>query len=669
MARKKKKQTSQRIKLQWIAVGVCVAIVTVVAGLFAVPVVFAGRVMPNVFINKTYLGGVRYSDLGGVLAQYGTSLVQTKVTLRLRGTTHALPLKEIGFTLDQEATMREVLPVSFSAKILKPQHVQPILRMDARQARSQLHNVFSEVLTLPQNASLRQVGGDFVLVPSVPGEQVDIVYFEQNVLSQTSRAAKVPVDLRVVTDVAAIENYEVDASKRLVAELLKNGFTLTLNEEQFVVKPNTLQRMLQFGEQSDPLDSSNVILGIQLDQEELTEYLTTTVAPQIDREPVNARFVVESLVDSVSNVAIAPSAGNSSSAPTFVDGAPATTAPGVGQPDVSTDIQETLAGSTAEVRVEQFAAPQEGTKLNVEQSIESIERALTQGQTSSSLAVDVTQPIVVENATADNFGITTLLAVGESDFRGSPKNRIHNIVVGAARYHGLLIAPNEEFSFNRFLGPVTAEAGFKPELVIKTNVTVPEYGGGLCQVSTTAFRAAINAGLKIIQRKNHAYAVSYYGKPGFDATIYPPYTDLRFLNNTPGYILIQTKIEATRLIFEFWGTGDGRDVEVVGPTPYNRMPDGAVKATLKQRVMRDGEIIIEDTFYSNYKSPKLFPKVVSANAPIPPVVEPTPTATPTQDDGKKKNEKTEPTPKAKPSATPSRTPPKNPDEEPQPEDQ
>ncbi|MEK7499924.1 MAG: VanW family protein, partial [Patescibacteria group bacterium] len=99
----------------------------------------------------------------------------------------------------------------------------------------------------------------------------------------------------------------------------------------------------------------------------------------------------------------------------------------------------------------------------------------------------------------------------------------------------------------------------------------------------------------------------YYGTPGFDATIYPPYTDFRFLNNTPGYILIQTKIEGTRLTFEFWGTDDNRSVVVEGPSPYNRMPDGSVKSVLKQTVTKDGATLVEDTFYSNYKSPNLFP--------------------------------------------------------------
>jgi vancomycin resistance protein YoaR len=77
-----------------------------------------------------------------------------------------------------------------------------------------------------------------------------------------------------------------------------------------------------------------------------------------------------------------------------------------------------------------------------------------------------------------------------------------------------------------------------PELVIKKEGTVPEFGGGLCQVSSTAFRAAMNGGLPITQRRNHAYAVQYYAPQGTDATIYPGVVDLKFINDTPGDILI-----------------------------------------------------------------------------------------------------------------------------------
>ena len=145
-------------------------------------------------------------------------------------------------------------------------------------------------------------------------------------------------------------------------------------------------------------------------------------------------------------------------------------------------------------------------------------------------------------------------------------------------------------------------------MVIKKDKTVPEYGGGLCQVSTTAFRAAINTGLEITRRTAHAFPVVYYDPQGFDATIYPPWPDLRFINNTPSYVLVQTKINDYDLIFEFYGTNDGRKIEIDGPLQYDIKEDGSMKAKLFQKVYdKKNNLIIDKTFYSDYKSPDLYP--------------------------------------------------------------
>ena len=217
------------------------------------------------------------------------------------------------------------------------------------------------------------------------------------------------------------------------------------------------------------------------------------------------------------------------------------------------------------------------------------------------------EPEVLTTAT-DNMQIDTLIGEGHSNFRGSTKNRIWNINVATARFNGLLIKPNEEFSFVKVLGPVDGEHGYLPELVIKQDKTEPEFGGGICQVSTTAFRAAIYSGLEITARQNHAYPVSYYNPQGMDSTVYIPRPDLRFKNNTPGYILIQTKIEGTELIFQFYGVSDGRTTKVLGPTVLEKNPDGSMKTTFAQQVFdKDNNLVREMTFKSNYDSPSKYP--------------------------------------------------------------
>ena len=145
----------------------------------------------------------------------------------------------------------------------------------------------------------------------------------------------------------------------------------------------------------------------------------------------------------------------------------------------------------------------------------------------------------------------------------------HNIAVGAAAVHGLVIRPGEEFSLVAALGEIDAAAGYLPELVIKGDKTIPEYGGGLCQIGTTVFRAAVGSGLPITARRNHSYRVSYYEPAGTDAAIYDPSPDVRFVNDTNRSILIQSRIEKDDVYFDFWGTKDGRLVTTTTPVVYN----------------------------------------------------------------------------------------------------
>ncbi len=192
-----------------------------------------------------------------------------------------------------------------------------------------------------------------------------------------------------------------------------------------------------------------------------------------------------------------------------------------------------------------------------------------------------------------------------------------------------MIAPGEIFSLNQTIGEVSASTGYKNAYVIKDGRTVLGDGGGVCQVSTTMFRAALAAGLPIVERRAHAYRVGYYeqdAKPGFDATVYAPSTDLKFKNDTKEYLLIETKTDTRNYTLEInlYGTDDGRVVEigvprVFGTTPPPEdlyideptLPAGVVEqidwkawgatSVFDYVVKRDGEIVTEKTFYSVYK--------------------------------------------------------------------
>ncbi len=241
--------------------------------------------------------------------------------------------------------------------------------------------------------------------------------------------------------------------------------------------------------------------------------------------------------------------------------------------------------------VKEFQLHQGGKELNLEASYQAINNYVLNFDTAKisskcpasppseeviQLVVTITAP-QIPIGSLNNLGIKELVGVGESDFSGSPVNRRHNIKTGAAKLNGTLISPGEEFSINKALGEVNGATGYLQELVIKGDKTIPEYGGGLCQIGTTMFRVALYAGLPITERRPHSYRVVYYEPAGMDATIYSPKPDLKFINDTPSYLLLQTKIDGNILTFELWGTSDGRKIEISKPKVYNFRSPGPTK--------------------------------------------------------------------------------------------
>jgi len=285
--------------------------------------------------------------------------------------------------------------------------------------------------------------------------------------------------------------------------------------------------------------------------------------------------------------------------------------------------------------VKEFAPAKDGITIDQEKLHIALEDAFFRLLEDSVLtAVDIEIPITsippeVTTEDVNNLGIKELIGRGSSNFAHSIPSRIHNISLASSKFNSILIAPGETFSFNETLGDVSSYTGYKQAYIIKDGRTVLGDGGGVCQVSTTLFRAILNAGLPVVERRAHSYRVSYYEQdslPGLDATVYAPTTDLKFKNDTPGHILIQTIFDAknTSLAFELYGTSDGRVSTITKPvvTGVSAPPEDlyvddpslspgevkqidykawGAKVVFDYSVERNGETIYEKTFISNYK--------------------------------------------------------------------
>lgn len=289
----------------------------------------------------------------------------------------------------------------------------------------------------------------------------------------------------------------------------------------------------------------------------------------------------------------------------------------------------------AEGRVQEFAPGRDGIEIEVSDNVKSVAEGvkgmLGEDKTVAEvrLALKRTPPQISTNE-VNNLGINERIGRGESYYAHSIANRIYNVGLASARVSGALVAPGEEFSFNKFVGEISGATGYKTAYVISGGRTVLGDGGGVCQVSTTLFRAVMDAGLPITERWAHAYRVGYYEQnsdPGKDATVYAPSKDFKFVNDTGNHILIQATNDPKNLhlVFEIYGTSDGRISNVtkskvwgVTPPPPDlyeddpNLPAGTIKqvdwsawgakTSFDYSVTRNGETIFEKTYNSNYRA-------------------------------------------------------------------
>jgi vancomycin resistance protein YoaR len=223
--------------------------------------------------------------------------------------------------------------------------------------------------------------------------------------------------------------------------------------------------------------------------------------------------------------------------------------------------------------------------------------------------------------------ISGIVSTYTTVFGGVP-NRIHNVELVSHLVDNKLIAPGATFSFNKTTGERNASKGFLVAPVIVNGELTTGLGGGVCQVSTTVFNAAFEAGLKITERTNHALYISHYPQ-GRDATVNYPDVDLEFVNDTGSWMLLRTFVSSSSLTVKLFGTPVHRKVtstvtplvahgkppvkKTIDPTlkPGEKIVDDPGSPALSTSVTRDvytaaGKLLYHDTWYSSYRAlPKL----------------------------------------------------------------
>jgi len=499
--------------------------------------VYDNKIYPGVKVDSLNLGGLSLAAAEKLVKEKSDSLVNQELSFVYKNRTVGIASTKSSFDIDLSAFIWDFDPSATTKNAYNIGRAENFwvniwsqikLRFNSRQVafvyrlnedgiRDELKNKFGDLETPVKNAELVADLNtfEFSVKEALSGEAIDYEQAINSLKDNLAAGVVKPITLTSRVESATIlrsdaGNFQSEAASLLALAPINLSYQASSSVPVFKFEINKTKLASLLGLEK------NGSVKVDISSDLTTKFLEAEIAPKVDKEPTKARFEVK-------------------------------------------------AG-----KVDNFQVSADGLKLNIPASIQAIKDHLASRATSSVVlvvAVAADEKIATEDI--NNLGIKEIIGTGHSNFAGSPSNRRHNIAVGAAAVNGLLLKPGEEFSLVKTLGEVEARTGYLPELVIKENKTIPEYGGGLCQVGTTVFRAALNSGLPITARRNHSYRVAYYEPAGMDAAVYIPNPDVRFLNDTDSYVLIQARIEGNDFYFDFWGLKDTRKITVSKPVVYN----------------------------------------------------------------------------------------------------
>ena len=536
---------------------------------------FKDRIFPGVRVLNINLGGKKI-DQAIFLLSDNISLPE-KIEFVHNQKSFELSLEGVFLAYDFDKTANHAYQVyrkqgwleNYLGRIMSPfktHAIKPSFSFDTNKFDEYLRVVSEHVLSEPTYPSVTIEGGAVSVDKGRAGEILDkkslLSEFEKRISTAEFSAINLPLK---VTD-PSLTDEEAEIFKKRAESLVAKTFQLKNDYDNFYYNDQTIVSFLDYHK--------------LYDVQKIAGFIETEITPEVERAPQNAVLHFEN------------------------------------------------------ERVTEFVPAKDGLSIEKDALINEIiiNLSVLENSEDKSFSIDIpvrrSSPEITLNEVND-LGIRELLGRGSSKFRGSISGRVHNISLAASKFDGLLVPPGETFSFNNALGDVSSFTGYKQAYIIKDGKTVLGDGGGVCQVSTTLFRAMLDAGLPITERRAHSYRVSYYeqdSSPGLDATIYAPTTDLKFINDTPGHLLIQTQFDAVNysLVFEIYGTSDGRVAKVSKPVITSSiappedlyiddpsLPEGTIRqidykawgarAVFDYTVVRNGEKIIEKTYVSNYQ--------------------------------------------------------------------
>ena len=575
------------------ALGFGIFLVAIVAIYAAFQILYAGRIFPGVQVGGVDVGGLTPASAAARVTQEFSYPQSGKILLQDGGQSWLVSPGQLGLYLDPETSALNAYRVGRSGGMFRRlrnqysayaagEQLPPALIFDQRVTYLVLEGLGKQIDKPVVEATLQVQGLDVLVQAGQTGRELDLAASLALVSAQvqTLQDGIVPLVVRETPPAILDASAQAEVARKILSAPLTIGVPEGETGGPWTIEPDRLAGMLTF---QRVVNGQSAEYRVGLDAGQLLAFLTG-LAPELQRYPQNARFI-------------------------FND-------------------------DTRELEVIQKAVI--GRALDAAASLTAVQERVAAGEHNAQLVFDYTNPAVTNDKTGADLGITELVVAETSYYYGSSPDRVQNIQAAAASFHGLLIAPGETFSMASQLTDISLENGYAEAAIIVGGRTVKGVGGGVCQVSTTLFRAAFFGGFPVVERHAHAYRVYYYEKvagnridtslAGLDATVYVPLVDFKFTNDTPYWLLMETYVTPSNssITWKFYSTSDGRTVDWTTTGPINRTPppdpqyienpdlaEGEINqvdweaegadVNVTRTVYRNGAVYFQDYFNTHYQ--------------------------------------------------------------------
>jgi len=502
-------------------------------------ILYLNRVYPGVSVAGVRVSGMTQQEITNVVTGLAAERLDQPVTIQAGSETWTFTGRQLGMWMDVEGVAHQAYLIGRNGNFLADMLTHLSLLVSSRnielpllydiRVNQQPFQPLSDVIDYPaKDAELViRSATDVAIIPARMGRRLDVEATRPLIEAAIFDSSKQPV-LAVTHELApTVTDDDLMAVYRQIKNTLSRPLTFNLTTDtetaEWQLEPEAVIELLNVIETVGP--NGKPQYSVEFNKEGLAPFVEK-LAGEIEREAVNAQL--EFNPETGELIVVKPS--------------------------------------------------RTGQMLDIKATYEQAALAVASGSNFVKLPLILTSP-QVPGDNLESLGIQELVSEATSYFKGSSQARMHNIALAASKFDGVIVPPGQVFSFNEHLGQVTKELGYDESLIIYGDRTAVGIGGGVCQVSTTAFRAALMGGYEIVERWAHGYRVSWYeinSTVGLDATIYTPDVDFRFRNDTDHFLVIQTEtdLEAGTLTFKFYGTPTNREVIISEPEITNQVKHG-----------------------------------------------------------------------------------------------